>query len=358
MTDVASRIRALVRREGPITFDRFMEEALYGPGGFYEHPPVGPSGHFVTSPHVHPVFSRLVGAAIEGLWEELCRPTPLRVIELGAGDGTMAREIVDGFGRGGIEIDYVAVERSPDAREALGARGIRAVEHLAQVERLAPGVVVANELLDNLPFRRVRRRDGELAEVVVGERGDRLIELEVPWLGAPPDPAPGEGDEALVPVGAIACVDELASSLGAGYTLFIDYGAVGGLDQVHGYRDHRLVADLLADPGHADVTAGVDLEVVAGHAARRGLTAFAPVTQRAALLALGLDQWSESERLRQADLLGAERGGEAVHVWDGRSRARTLADPGGLGRLRWLLLATQGLVEPPWLHRARELDPD
>ena len=52
----ASRIRAEIVASGPIGFDRFMELALYGPDGFYEHPPVGPGGDFVTSPHVHPVF--------------------------------------------------------------------------------------------------------------------------------------------------------------------------------------------------------------------------------------------------------------------------------------------------------------
>ncbi|HEX6330037.1 MAG TPA: SAM-dependent methyltransferase [Actinomycetota bacterium] len=356
MDDVAARIRSLIRREGPITFARFMEEALYGPGGFYQRPPVGTQGDFVTSPHVHPVFSRLVGAAVEALWEELGRPRPLRVVELGAGDGTMAREIVDGFGRGGVELDYVAVEVSAGARAALAHRGIRAAERIWRLDRLDPGVVLANELLDNLPFRRVRRRAGELVEVVVGLDDDRLVELEVPSREELPVPAPREGEEVLMPVGAFGCVDDLATALGSGYALLIDYGSVVGTAEVRGYRAHRLVTDLLERPGTADVTAGVDFAAITAHAERRGLQVFEPVTQRAALLALGFEEWMRDERLHQAELLGAERGTNAVRVWEGRNRARLLVDVAELGRLRWLLLATSGLEGPEWLRRAREHD--
>jgi len=49
-------IRAAIEARGPITFAEFMDLALYGRGGFYATPPIGPRGDFVTSPHVHPVF--------------------------------------------------------------------------------------------------------------------------------------------------------------------------------------------------------------------------------------------------------------------------------------------------------------
>jgi hypothetical protein len=61
---VAEAIRGAIRDHGPISFAEFMERALYGPGGFYEDPPVGASGDFVTSPHVHPVFGAMLGTAV------------------------------------------------------------------------------------------------------------------------------------------------------------------------------------------------------------------------------------------------------------------------------------------------------
>lgn len=333
-----------------------MREALYGPGGFYERPPIGARGHFVTSPHVHPIFSRLVGAAIEELWGAIGRPDPFRLVEAGAGDGTMGRELVEGYGRAGIVLEYSAVEAGAGAREALTGLTPRVAGRLGELEPLEPGVLVANELLDNLPFRRTRRRGSELVEVCVGMDGDRLVEVETAidaeLLAAPPLE---EGVESTVPVGAFAFIDEVCSWLRRGYALLIDYGSVGGpAGATHAYRDHRVIEDVLDDPGSADITAGVDLGTLADRARAGGLVALPPVDQASALWALGFADWTRGERGRQGRRLNEGDGLEAVRRWDARNRASLLVDPGALGRLRWLLLSTPGLPEPGWLGVALE----
>ena len=354
---VAERIRAAIRDRGPIAFDEYMGEALYGPGGFYERSPVGERGHFVTSPHIHPIFSRLVGTAIEELWLGIGRPEPFRLVEAGAGDGTMGRELVEGFARAAIALEYSAVEAGTNASTSLAAITPQVVERLSDLQPLDPGVLVANELLDNLPLRRIRRRGSELLEVRVGLDGRRLVEVEAPCDAGLRSlaPAPEDGAEATVPVGAFAFVEELCSSLRRGYALLIDYGSAGGpAGEVHGYRDHRVVGDVLADPGSADITAGVDLGAVADRARAGGLVPFGTVRQSSALLALGFGEWAGRERSRQGALLNDARGLEAVRTWEARNRAGLLVDAGALGRLWWLLLATPGLPEPGWLALARE----
>ncbi|MGH2636168.1 MAG: SAM-dependent methyltransferase [Actinomycetota bacterium] len=352
---VAERIRVAIRERGPITFDEYLREALYGQGGFYEGTPIGARGHFVTAPHVHPIFSRLVGSAVEGLWECLERPLPLRLFEVGAGDGTMGRELVDGFGRAGIELEYTAVETSPGARAALAGVTPRVVERLADAGRADAVIVVANELLDNLPFRRVRGRGGRVVEIRVGLDGERLVEIEAPCEPGLEPPSLADGEEATVPTGALAFIEELAAWMTTGYALLIDYGSeTGPAGEVHAYRDHRVLEDVLDDPGSADVTAGVDLGALAGRAISHRLQAFAPVSQSSALVALGLEDWLRAELTRQGDEVSAVQGAEAVRTWEGRNRARLLADPAGLGGLRWLVLATSGLPEPGWLVRARD----
>ncbi len=359
--EVAARIRAAIAERGPITFAEFMEHALYGPGGFYERPPVGPQGHFVTSPHVHPVFADLVRLALLQAWEALGRPEPLRIVELGAGEGTLARGILLGLEAGGIPVRYVAVEISPGAREALAELPVEVASSLPELEPLDPGLVVANELLDNLPFRRVRRRGGRLLEVRVGAEGSRLVEIETPCepelAGLAPPDLP-EGAEAVVPTGALALLGDLAGVLRRGYALLIDYGSAGGpAGEVHGYRGHAVLEDVLADPGSADITAGVDLGMVAARAEALGLRVHGIVAQWRALLALGYERWASSERERQAELLATGRGLEAVRAWEGRSRASLLVDPAALGRLRWLVLSTPGLPAPPFLAEALEPEP-
>ena len=337
---VAEAIRGAIHDHGPITFAEFMERALYGPGGFYEDPPVGAHGDFVTSPHVHPVFGAMLGTAVAELFAILGEPEPIRITEVGAGDGTLATQVIGALAE--RDVDYEAIDVSPGARSSLAViDGVRTGTTLSD----APHVVIANELLDNLPFRRMH---GD-REVRVGVDGGRFVEVEAAWDG---DPYPAD-HETIVPVGAFAFIDRLASSLDRGYALLIDYGAVGtpGGD-IHGYRDHRVVEDVLADPGSTDITAGVDFALIANHASQRGLVVFPTVTQHDALIALGFEEWLRGELERQTSQLDAREGLEAVRTWSGRSRATLLVDPSALGRLRWFLLASPGLPAPAWLDAA------
>jgi SAM-dependent MidA family methyltransferase len=347
-SDPTDAIRTRIRAEGPITFATFMELALYGPGGFYADPPVGADGDFVTSPHVHPAFGMLLARALAELTDELGSPSPLRVTEVGGGDGTLARQIL-----AELDASYTAIEVSTGARTALREiDGIEVAEHLT-----APvDVVVAHELLDNLPFRLVR----EGREVLIGLDGGKLVEHRVALdddLAGLLTGIDATGD-LVVPVGILGFIDELARVLARGYALLIDYGDESGGGAPHGYREHRIVEDLLAAPGAADITAGVDLGWVARHAEHRGLRAFPSVRQSDALLALGFEPWLREELARQQEQLAGGRGLEAVRTWSGRSRASLLVDPGALGRMRWLLLATPELPEPAWLRRAQDRKTD
>ena len=334
-----------IRTRGTIGFDEFMELALYGEGGYYDEPPVGVDGDFVTSPHVHPVFAELVARALTELHALAGAPSPFLLTEVGAGDGTLARGLLPHLEP--IRPTYVAVERTPGARRSLaGVDGIEVRDRLPDTSH----VLIANELLDNLSFRRLRGTEDGTREVVVGLDGDRLVERLIEGDdGAPPlDP----GEEVVVPAGALAFVEDLAARLTRpGYALLIDYGGVGEPGGVaHGYRAHRPVEDLLDRPGETDITAGVDLGAIADRAEHAGLVAFPPVTQRAALTALGFDRWIRDELERQTRQLDRREGLEAVRTWSGRSRATLLVDPTALGRLRWLLLATPGSPPPGWIR--------
>jgi len=343
--DARDAVAGAIRDHGPITFAEYMELALYGPGGFFEDPPIGLDGHFVTSPHVHPVFAELLARAIADLHGRLGEPRPFGVTEVGAGDGTLARQLLEHLGD--LDAEYSAVETSPGARRALGAmEGVRVAERM----EASPQLILANELMDNLPFRRLRGTTSGTKEILIGLDGDRLVER----LGEPPShevAALRDGEEAVLPEGAMAFIGEVAARLAhPGYALLIDYGGVGEPGgPPHGYRAHRPVEDLLDQPGATDITSGIDFQLIAGHAEEQGLIAFPSVTQRHALTALGFDHWVHEQLRWQAELLNRSEGLDAVRAWSGRSRASLLVDPSALGRLRWLLLATPGLQGPSWV---------
>ena len=92
-TDAEPDIRARIGERGRVTFAEFMEAALYDPrGGYYTG--AGPDADYYTSPAAHPAFGALVAVQLSRMWEALGRPGCFTAVEMGAGGGLLARDVV------------------------------------------------------------------------------------------------------------------------------------------------------------------------------------------------------------------------------------------------------------------------
>jgi SAM-dependent MidA family methyltransferase len=356
---LAERLRHRIAAHGPITFAEFMDSALYDPEeGFYSRVPVGEEGHFVTSPHLSPVFGRLVARQVVEFWELLERPAPFDLVEVGAGDGTLARQILASLPADVAHaLRYTAVERSPAARQALQASGLRALGSLTDLSSLTVGCVIANELLDNLPFHRLRGTPVAPAELHVGVEDDRFVLVEGTvssheLLAHTPPLRPGE--EFVVSPAAQEFVARTAEILGRGYIWLVDYGFVDGIESpsVHGYREHRVHEDVLTEPGSTDITSGVDFAALIRQARILGLDVWGPVSQRDALLSLGFRDLDEAAQARQVDALSTRRGIDALRIYSDRNRANLLLGREGLGAA-WVLCLGKNVPVPPRSVRPR-----
>jgi len=316
-----------------------MDAALYDPDdGFYARPPVGAEGHFVTSPHVSPAFGAFVARQLGEAWDLLGQPEAFHVVEWAAGDGTLARQVLSAFeGHPPLAraTRYIAVERTRGQRDALAAAGLDVVAPQDAPTGIT-GVVLANELLDNLPFRLARREEASVVELLVGL--DENADLT--FVAIPADDAVA-GRASTLEAGATAAISDeperwlqtASGALSRGYVLIIDYGGDGPRPP-QTYRGHQAGQDLLRDPGSADITAGVDLSAVAAFASRLGLRVWGPVSQRSALLALGFGGRAEADRVATARARDEGRHLDAARRWAERSRESLLIDPGGLGALQ------------------------
>jgi len=276
-----------VRRLGARPADEVIELALYGEGGFFARGgAAGRRGDFLTSPEVGPLFGAVVARALDGWWSELDRCDPFVVVEGGAGSGTLARAVLAAGPACGPALRWVCVERSA----ALRAAAVRAlpVEPQSQVlggpsnrgpvvavvEDLPAGpfsgVVLANELLDNLPPVIVERTSGGWAEVRVAEDGGRLVEVLVPsddLARAAERWAPSADLGARIPLarGAARWVQRARTVLEEGRVVCVDYGAPttaelarrGYAAWLRTYRVHARGGDWLDDLGTQDITCDV-----------------------------------------------------------------------------------------------------
>ncbi len=314
---LAALIRARIDSAGGwIPFDAFMELALYAPGlGYYSAGAVklGAGGDFVTAPELSDLFSNCVAQQAA----EILAVTGGSILEIGAGSGRMAAVILETLGTmGALPQRYEILEVSADLRARQQARiselpaALR--ERVAWVDRLPrtpfAGVVLANEVLDAMPFERFVVRGSNVSALGVGvSAGGSFVELEgaadgmlknavdevMSTLAQPlPDGYRSETCTRVAPWIAGA-----GARLERGAVLLFDYG----LPRAHYYhpqRDggtlrchfkQRAHGDPLVNVGVQDITAWVDFTRVAEGAdgARLEVAGFA--TQAAFLLGAGID---------------------------------------------------------------------
>ena len=153
MPSAADEISAAIAAAGgAIPFSEYMQLALYGEGGFYTTGGRAGrrGGDFITSPEVGPLFGTVIARALDAWWKELGSPSRFDVVECGAGPGTLARSILAAQPECLGAMHYVAVEISASQR-ALHPQGVESRETMP--DGPITGVILANELLDNLPFR-------------------------------------------------------------------------------------------------------------------------------------------------------------------------------------------------------------
>lgn len=343
----AADVAAEAREHGPLRFDRYLEFVLYGPHGFYTSAGAAGrrGGDFITSPEVGPLFGAVIARALDGWWRELGEPEDFAVVEAGAGPGTLARTVLAARPAccGAADFRYVTVETSATQR-ALHPQGAEAVAELpARVER---GVVLANELLDNVPFRLLVFDDGWREAYVTADRDGRLIEVLGPVADLPPWLPSTAPHGARVPwqEQAAAWVADARSRVAAGRVVAIDYvtarTAALALEPwrawLRTYRRHERGGHYLVDAGLQDVTTQVALDQLPEPDAVR--------TQAQFLQRWGIDELVEEGRAAWAAAAAAP----SVAALAMRSRIReaeALLDPAGLGGftvLEWTAGASGG----------------
>ena len=270
MPSAADEISAAIAAAGgAIPFSEYMQLALYGQGGFYTTSGRAGrrGGDFITSPEVGPLFGTVIARALDAWWKEFGSPNRFDVVECGAGPGTLARSILAAQPECLGAMHYAAVEISASQR-ALHPQGVESRETMP--DGLMTGVILANELLDNLPFR-LFVFDGSWMEAFVSQAtGGQFVEVL-----RTPDTVPSclplsapLGSRAPIQDAAKSWIKDSLSKIENGRLLLFDYCSASTAEialtpwreWLRTYRDQARGAHYLSDPGSQDITAQVMLD--------------------------------------------------------------------------------------------------
>ncbi len=283
-------------------FSEFMSQALYGADGFYSsgRGQPGRRGDFITSPEVGPLFGMVMARALDAWWRELGEPSEFCVVEVGAGTGHLARSIKRSVVDCADSLRYIMVELGPYAPADA-------------VQSMPPGqftgVILCNELLDNLPI------DLEFS--------GRLLSIvdEWPTVGMRP-----------VQTAAVAFVTSSIDRLAKGRVVAIDYCGTDFANRpwtqwLRTYRAQASGQHPLDSPGEQDITCDVDVSQLPMTTINRTQTEFLHAHGITELVEEGRAIWHE--RAHIGDLA-------AIAARSRITEADAVCDPEGLGTFRVL----------------------
>jgi SAM-dependent MidA family methyltransferase len=366
-------------KKGYITFAEFMATVLYHPQwGYYtsRQGMVGVRGDFYTAPQLTPVFGQLLARQLLEMFKRLETPAQFDVVEMGAGQGTLAGDILTalrGFPEIWQNLNYSIIEISPNLREAQRAR-ISAIpgdsELLEKVrwinwEDISPesvtGCFLSNELVDAFPVHLVTVQEGKLLELYVGlDEQDNFVEEIGPLSGESlaeyfrvigVDVSAFEtGYRTEVNLAAVSWLKQIASKLKQGYVLTIDYGYEAGSryhprrasGTLQCYYKHTVSSNPFVNLGNQDITAHVDFTGLKNYGESGGLKNIGLTSQAAFLGGLGIGDIIAGISIPQSGLNPKEA--LAQH-----EALMKLVNPGELGNFKVLLQGKGVSPEPPLL---------
>ncbi len=352
-----------------ITFAEYMDSVLYHPQyGYYasQQPQIGVAGDFFTSPHLGADFGEMLAEQLVEMWELLKYPNTFTLVEMGAGQGILAADILNYLDRHYPEflktINYIIIEKSPtlkaEQRSALQRQldspiSIQWCELSDISNNSITGCFFSNELIDALPVHQIIIQDNQLQEIYVRayraqpsplypiavKFTESLGELSTPKLKeyfqqAEIDllsPIYGEGYRTEVNLAASLWMKTIAEKMHQGFIITIDYGYTAQRyynparrsGTLQCYYQHRHHNDPYINIGRQDLTAHVDFTALEKQGKLSGLEMVGSTQQALFLMALGLgDRIASIAQSTNTSISETLRRREALH---------SLINPMGLG---------------------------
>ncbi len=358
MDILEKKIIEKIRKEGPLTFENFMEMVLYEPKlGYYatDKIEIGRAGDFYTSQHVHSIFGSMLGKQIKEMWELMGKPRSFFAVEPGAGIGYTCKDILDYMNKEGLlnSIAYVIIEKNPFMQRKQKnllenyLNKVRWVSSTRELDKIH-GCILSNELLDSFPIHLIEIED-ELKEIYVTADNNNLHELK----GHPNTNALvnymsefslelAKGYRTEINLRIKDWLSSIHDILAEGFILTVDYGYPSwdyySPERNRGtllcYHKHQTTENPYINVGEQDITAHVNFSSVKKWGEEFGFETIGFCQQGTYLVSLGIDEMIQELLNKQGEYL--------FEV----ARIKKLILPGTIGETHKVMIQYKGKHNP------------
>lgn len=350
-----------------ITFAEYMDLVLYHPNcGYYakQSRQIGDRGDFFTSPHLGSEFGECLAQQFQQMWENLDYLQPFQLVEMGAGQGLIAKDILTYFQKFNPDLfavlQYVIIEKSGQMRaeQSQNLSDFKDIVKWYSWEEIADegicGCFFSNELVDAFPVHQIIVKDG-IKEIYLinsdGEIEELIDELSTPEIEEYfkrlqiDITSYADGYRTEVNLESDRWLKTVASKLKQGYIITIDYGYPAeryynpfrNEGTLQCYFKHQYHNNPYINLGEQDLTAHVNFTGLEIQGKACGLETVGLTQQGVFLMALGL-----GDKIAAISQMEAQNASQMQQVLQRRQALHQLIDPMGLGKFN-VLIQSKGL---------------
>jgi SAM-dependent MidA family methyltransferase len=340
-----------------------MDLVLYHPEyGYYSSGVVqlGKQGDFFTSVGLGKDFGELLAIQLQEMWQKLGYPKLFTVVEMGAGKGDLARDILSYWQNHNSEImahlQYIIVEKS-GALKQIQQAALQEFESQIELkwqtwadicDNSLTGCCFSNELVDAFPVHRIVIDERKLQEIYLTVENKRIQEIQDNISTAAiaqyfdlvnidfTSTEYPQNYQTEINLAALDWLTTVSKKLQQGYILTIDYGYPAvkyyhpqrSQGTLQCYYQHRRHNNPYINLGQQDITAHIDFTALENQGKLNNLETIGFTKQGMFLMALGIgDRLNElsSGKYNVREILQRR---DALHQ---------LINPMGLGRFGVLL---------------------
>jgi SAM-dependent MidA family methyltransferase len=343
-------LKESISNTGIISFRDFMAEALYHPQhGYYTSgaAAIGHKGDFYTSPSLHPIFGAVIARQIEQMWQVMGMPKIFDIVEIGAGIGYIANDILkDISGQFSDSLRYNIIEVNPKSLRILNnnllpSDNLRIIKDIAELDNIE-GCVLSNELIDALPVHIVKKFNGSLKEVYVDSKFREVYrDCSADIIEYIKEFAPGLPDNYRTEVNLESrqWINNVSKVLAKGFVFTIDYGYSAreyyDMERSRGtlvcYHRHSVNENPYINIGLQDITSHVNFSALKRWGEMVGLETIGYCGQGMFLASMGIDE-----------ILSQIEGPAYQHAVN---RVKEMVLPGGMGQSHKVFIQCKGMKD-------------
>ena len=165
-------MKEIFKKDKKLSVDQFFERVLYDNKiGYYSKKKIfGKGGDYITSPMISVLFGEMITIWLITIWESIGKPKKFNFIELGPGNGELAKVIYETsrkFKDFNKAITFYLFERSYNLKvvqkKTLKSKNIKWISNFSDIKS-GPVIFLGNEFFDSIPIKQFKRNNNQFFE--------------------------------------------------------------------------------------------------------------------------------------------------------------------------------------------------